>query len=258
MKRYLIANWKMQLTEAESAKLAADIVKRIAPQAAAAKDFTAVLCPSHLAMDEVSDAVRGTGVALGGQDTFWEDKGAYTGEISPMTLKENGCSYCIVGHSERRTHLGETDAMVHRKTAALLRRDINPIICVGETKAERDAGKRDSVIIGQVRAALDGLRPVGTQVVIIAYEPVWVIGTGQAVEPGDAAEAHNLIRETLLEMMPADVVERQCSVIYGGSVDSKNLASFLKMPVIEGALVGGASLNADEFVRMSELAMDLG
>jgi len=257
MKRYLIANWKMQLNEAESAKLAADIVKRIAPQAAEAKDFTAVLCPSHLAMDEVSGVVRGTSVALGGQDVFWEDKGAFTGEISPRTLKENGCSYCIVGHSERRAHLGETDEMVHKKAEALLQHDINPIICVGETKAERDAGKRDAVVIRQVRAALDGLRPVGTHDIIIAYEPVWVIGTGQAVEPGDAAEAHSLIRETLLEMMPADVVERQCSVIYGGSVDSGNLASFLKIPVIEGALVGGASLNANEFVRMAELAMDL-
>lgn len=257
MRRYLIANWKMQLNEADSASLAADIVKRIASQVAGSQSLTAVLCPSHLAMGEVEDAVRGTDVALGGQDVFWEDKGAYTGEISPVTLKEYGCTYCIVGHSERRQYLGETDEMVHRKAAALLRHGINPIVCVGETKEEREAGKRDSVVISQVRGALEGLRPVGNQSVIVAYEPVWVIGTGQAVDPGDAAEAHSLIRETLMEMLPADVVERQCFVIYGGSVDSRNLAGFLEVPVIEGALIGGASLKAEEFARMAEVALDM-
>jgi triosephosphate isomerase len=255
--RFLIANWKMQLNEAESAALAADIVKRIAPQAAGSESLATVLCPSHLSMGVVADSVQGTDIALGGQDVFWEDKGAYTGEISPVTLKGHGCTYCIVGHSERRTHLGETDDMVHRKAAALLRHDINPIVCVGETKEEREAGKRDSVVIGQVRAALEGLRPVGNQSIIVAYEPVWVIGSGQAVEPNDAAEAHSLIRETLLEMMPADVVERQCFVIYGGSIDSGNLATFLQVPVIEGALIGGASLRPDEFARMAEIVLDM-
>lgn len=257
MKRYLIANWKMQLNESESASLASDIVKRIAPQVADSDRLVTVLCPSHLSIGEVADAVRGTSVGLGGQDVFWEDKGAFTGEISPVTLKELGCNYCIVGHSERRQHLGETDEMVRRKAGALLRHGINPIVCVGETKEERDAGRRDAVVIGQVRAALDGLRPVGNQAIIVAYEPVWVIGTGQAVEPNDAAEVHSLIRETLLEMLPADIVERQCFVIYGGSVDSGNLAGFLEVPVIEGALIGGASLKADEFARMAEVALDL-
>jgi triosephosphate isomerase len=216
-----------------------------------------VLCPSHLSIGEVADAVQGTDIALGGQDVFWKDKGAYTGETSPATLKELGCAYCIVGHSERRHHLGETDEMVHKKAEALLQHDINPIVCVGETKEEREAGKLDAVVIRQVRAALEGLRPVGNQAIIVAYEPVWVIGTGQAVEPNDAAEAHSLIHETLLEMMPADVVERQCFVIYGGSVDSKNLAGFLQVPVIEGALIGGASLRGDEFARMAESVLDL-
>jgi triosephosphate isomerase len=257
MKRYLIANWKMQLNEADSAALAKDIVQRIAPQVADAENLVTVLCPSHLAIGEVADAVRGTAVGLGGQDVFWEDKGAYTGEISPATLKELGCTYCIIGHSERRQYLGETDEMVHRKAEALLRHDINPIVCVGETKEERDSGKRDAVVISQVRAALEGLRPVGNQSIVIAYEPVWVIGTGQAVDPNDAAEAHSLIRETLMEMLPADVVERQCFVIYGGSIDSGNLAGFLQVPVIEGALIGGASLRSDEFARMTEVALDM-
>ncbi|MEA3249087.1 MAG: triose-phosphate isomerase [Patescibacteria group bacterium] len=258
MKRYLIANWKMQLNEADSAALASDIVKRIAPQVADSDKVVTVLCPSHLSIGEVADAVRGTAVGLGAQDVSWEDKGALTGEISPVTLKELGCAYCIVGHSERRQKLGETDEMVHKKAEALLRHDINPIICVGETKEERDAGKRDAVVIGQVRAALEGLRPVGNQDIVVAYEPVWVIGTGQAVEPNDAAEVHQLIRETLLEMLPADIVEQQCFVIYGGSIDSKNLAGFLEVPIIEGALIGGASLRADEFVRMTEIVLDMG
>jgi triosephosphate isomerase len=257
MKRFLIANWKMQLNEAESAALASDIVRRIAPQVASAENLTVVLCPSHLSIGEVADKVSGTAVGLGGQDVFWEDKGAFTGEISPVTLKELGCSYCIVGHSERRTKLGETDEMVHEKVEALLRHDISPIICVGETKEERDEGKRDAVVIRQVRAALEGLRPVGNQAIIIAYEPIWVIGTGQAVDPADAAEAHSLIRETLLELLPNDVVERQCFVVYGGSADSSNLAGFLEVPIIEGALVGGASLKPEEFARMAEIALDM-
>ncbi|MBU1915859.1 triose-phosphate isomerase, partial [Patescibacteria group bacterium] len=195
------------------------------------------------------------GISVGAQNVFWEDKGAYTGEISPLNLKDLGCDYCIVGHSERRTFLNESDEMVQRKVAALLRHNINPIICVGETRAEREAGKRDAVIIKQVQAALaeGGSRPTGNQHIIIAYEPVWVIGTGQAVSPTDAAAVHHIIRDMLREMYSVDEVEKNCFVIYGGSVNVTNLSAFLQEDVIEGALVGGASLQADEFIRLAEL-----
>ncbi|MFH1046751.1 MAG: triose-phosphate isomerase [Patescibacteria group bacterium] len=254
--RYLIANWKMQLNESESESLAKQIIELLPDVAAATSSAVElVLCPSHLSLSHVADAVRGRGIALGAQDVFWEDKGAFTGEISPRTLKELGCAFCLVGHSERRQHLNETDQIVCRKTTALLRHDISPIICVGETLAERNAGQRDAVVIRQVRSALDEgrLRPVGNQRIIIAYEPVWVIGTGRAVDPNDAAAAHQLIRDELSEMFPGDVVEKNCFVVYGGSVDSKNIGDFLSIPIIEGALVGGASLKADEFVRMTEV-----
>jgi len=256
MTKYLIGNWKMQLNEAESEALAKEVVRLWAGQGAEKPDAVVVICPSHMALEECAKSVKGTPVALGAQDVFWEDKGAYTGEISPKTLKELGCEYCIVGHSERRQYLGESDEMVNKKTLALLRHDITPIICVGETMEERSGGRRDAVVISQVRSALAGVKPVGNQRVIVAYEPRWVIGTGKAVSPEDAAEMHHLILGTLHEMLPSDVVEDRCAVIYGGAVDSKNLAGFLAMDVIRGALVGGASLKPQEVAGMAEVMVD--
>ncbi len=256
MTTYLIANWKMQLNESESEALAKEIVRLWAGQAVSRPNVAMALCPSHMALPSVAATLKGTPIALGAQDVFWEGKGAYTGEISPATLKELGCEYCIVGHSERRQHLGETDAMVNRKALALLEAGITPIVCVGETMEERRAGTRDAVVIGQVRAALSETRLVGNRKLIIAYEPRWVIGTGQAVAPSDAAEMHALIRATLHEIFSDDVVEQKCAIIYGGAVDEKNVAGFLETEVIHGVLVGGASLKAKEFVAMAELAAD--
>jgi triosephosphate isomerase len=257
MTRYIIGNWKMQLNEPASKELAAEVVRLWSAQGGGG-DTAVVICPSHDALDAVGEIIKGTNVAMGAQDTFWEDKGAYTGEISPKTLKELGCTYCIVGHSERRQYLGETDEMVRRKVEALLRHDLRPVICVGETREEREAGKRDAVVIGQVRAALQGLRPVGSQRIIVAYEPRWVIGTGKAVSPEDAASMHYLIQETLSDLFPRDVVEHQCGVIYGGSVDASNIRNFLAVEVIDGALIGGAALKAKDFVAMAEAAADVG
>ncbi len=253
---YLVGNWKMQLSQAESESLAKEVVRLWAAQGATASGVAVVACPSHMAIEEVAKVTRGTPVALGAQDAFWEDKGAFTGEVSPKALRELGVDYCIVGHSERRQHLGETDAMVNKKAVALLRNGITPIVCVGETKEERQAGKRDAVVIGQVRAALEGVALVGTQRVIVAYEPRWVIGTGQAVSPQDAAELHHLIRETLYELFGQDAALRQTAVIYGGAVDAKNLASFIAVDVIDGVLVGGASLKPQDFTAMAQIAAD--
>jgi triosephosphate isomerase len=254
--KYLIGNWKMQLNETESEALAAEVVRLWAAQGATKSNVTVVLCPSHMALEEAAKVTRGTPVALGAQDTYWEDKGAFTGEISPKTLKELGCEFCIVGHSERRQYLGETHEMVNKKALALLRNGMTPIICVGETLEERNAGRRDAVVISQVRAALAGVQLVGSQRVIVAYEPRWVIGTGKAVSPEDAAEMHHLILGSLQELFTPEVVDRQFSVIYGGAADSKNLAGFLAMDVIHGALVGGASLKPQEFASMAEIAAD--
>ncbi len=256
-KKFLIGNWKMQLNSADSVAVAKEVVRLWAGQGALKPNVVTVLCPSHVSLSAVHGVLNGTSVNMGAQDVFWEDKGAYTGEIAPATLKELGCEYSLVGHSERREFLGETDEMVQKKTAALLRHNIHPIVCVGETMEERRSGRRDSVVINQVRAALKDNRPFGTQNIIIAYEPRWVIGSGQAVSPDDAASMHQLIKQTLYDLLPADIVDNQVAIIYGGSVDSSNLAGFLKVDVIHGALIGGASLKAAEFVRMAEVAADL-
>ena len=252
--KYVIGNWKMQLSDAESETLAREVVRFWDAEGAKNPGVSVVVCPSHLAIEKVWPAVRGTTVALGSQDVFWEDKGAYTGEVSARTLKEIGCEYSIVGHSERRQHLGETDEMVNKKTLALLRNQMTPIICVGETMEERREGRRDAVVIGQVRGALKGIRPVGNQRIIIAYEPRWVIGTGQAVEPQDAAAMHRLIVDALHEHCPSDYVRQQTAVVYGGSVDSSNVGGFLAQDTIHGVLVGGASLKLQEFIAIARVA----
>lgn len=253
---FVIGNWKMQLSETESESLAKEVVRLWGAEGAVRPSVAVVICPSHMAIEETAKIVRGTPVALGGQDSFWEDKGAYTGEISPKTLREFGCEYCLVGHSERRQHLGETDEMVNKKVKALLRHGIDPVVCVGETLDERRAGKRDAAVIGQVRAGLAGVAPVGSQRIIVAYEPRWVIGGDRAVSPEDAAEMHHLIRETLREMLGAETADCRCAVIYGGAVDSKNFAGFLAVAVIQGVLVGGASLRPEEFASLARIAAD--
>lgn len=254
--KYIIANWKMQLSEAESKKAAKEMVRLWSAQAEEHPEVRMVICPGPTPLETVGDVLGGTNIALGAQDVFWEEKGAYTGEISPKTLKEVGCEYCIAGHSERREYMGETDEMVNKKTKALLKYGMVPIICVGETRAERDEGRKDAVVISQVKAALEGVSLVGNQKIIVAYEPRWVIGTGQAVSPDDAASMHHLINETIKGLYPS-APKDQFTVIYGGSADSKNIAGFMAMDVINGVLVGTAALNVEEFIRMAEIMADM-
>lgn len=254
---HLIANWKTQLGVSESQDLAKEMVRLWAGQAASQPNVNVVICPSFAAIEEVRAEIKGTSIGLGAQDCFWDNKGAYTGEVSPLSLKEEGCRYCIVGHSERRKYLGETDEMVRKKVKALLAVGLIPIVCVGETREEREAGQRDATVINQLKNALEGNRPVGVQSVIIAYEPRWAIGVGQAVSPDDAASMHSLIYETLNGFIQPDSVRRQFSVIYGGSADAANISGFLRLPMIDGVLVGTAALKAKEFVRMAEVAADL-
>ena len=212
-----------------------------------------VLCPSFTALAALHGFLEEENPAnfkIGSQDIFWEEKGSYTGEVSSKMLKEAGCHYAIVGHSERRTNLGETDVMVNKKVKACLENDLTPIICVGETLEERQKGIRDVRVARQTSEALRGVELFGNKKIIIAYEPVWVIGTGQAVEPEDAEHSHKMIRETLLELFPADVLEKHFRIIYGGSIDSGNIKDFTEKENIGGVLVGGASLKAGEFVKM--------
>lgn len=250
-KKIFVANWKMNLSVVETVNLAVRLKEGL-PKIDSEKTEI-ILCPSFTSLFPLHDLLQKDNplnFRLGAQDVFWEEKGAFTGEISPKMLKEVGCSHVIVGHSERRKNLGETDEMVNQKVKAALGHDLVPIVCVGETFEERQKGIRDVVVARQTNMALKGVELFGNKKIIIAYEPVWVIGTGQAVDPEDAEHSHRMIREALLEIFPVDIVEKHFQIIYGGSVDSKNIRDFTEKETIEGVLVGGASLKAEEFVKM--------
>ncbi|MBI5071556.1 triose-phosphate isomerase [Candidatus Falkowbacteria bacterium] len=250
-KNIFVANWKMNLTVAETKNLAEKLGQSLR---SFKNDKTEIiLCPAFTALDDLCTVLRKENPAdlkIGAQDVFWEEKGAFTGEISAKMLKEVDCRYVIVGHSERRKNLGETDEMVNKKVKILLENDLVPIVCVGETFLERQKGLRDVIVARQTEAALRDVKLFGNKKIIIAYEPVWVIGTGQAVEPEDAEHSHRMIREALMENFPADVLEKHFQIIYGGSVDSKNIKDFVDRENIDGVLVGGASLKVEEFVKM--------
>ena len=189
---------------------------------------------------------------LGAQNCFWEDKGSFTGEISPLYLKKIGIKFVIVGHSERREHLKELDEMVHKKVKAVLDNELCPIICVGETFEERQEKRKDYVIIQQVFKALSGLMPKEQDKIVIAYEPVWVIGSGQAVNSDEAEYTNQIIRQAAVDCLPSNFVLNNMKFIYGGSIDENNVDEFLGKKTIDGFLVGGASLKAEKFLAIAD------
>jgi triosephosphate isomerase len=236
-------NWKMHTTLDEFRALAGALRESLAGIAGVER----VVCPPSLYLLEARDVFAGTGVGVGAQNAHWEDKGAFTGEISPAMLV-GIAEYVIIGHSERRTYFCETDETVHRRTAAALRHGLRPIVCVGETLDERTAGHTEVVLERQVRTALTGLSlPDGF---IIAYEPVWAIGTGRAATGPLAAEAIAFIR-TLVGDLVGPARAATVRILYGGSVTAANIDEFMREPEIDGALVGGASLRADEFAEIT-------
>jgi len=244
----IIANWKMNLSLEESVTLVKAIDERIEKL----KESELVICPSFVFLDRIGQFLsnKKSKIKLGAQDIFWEEKGAYTGEISGKMLKEMGCEYVIIGHSERRGYLNETDEMVHQKVKTALDERLIPIICVGESFRERRSGQKDYVVIKQVNYALKGIEVVGSQKIIIAYEPVWVIGSGQAVKPEEAEYTHQVIRQALLDLYSPDLIEKNFRIIYGGSVDGKNIKSFLQREMVDGVLVGGASIKVETFIAL--------
>jgi triosephosphate isomerase len=243
MRQPLIAgNWKMHKTAAEGQALAQAI-----RQGLQTDHVEVVLCPPFTALSAVHAVLQGSSIRLGAQNMHWEDAGAFTGEISPVMLKE-WCRYVILGHSERRQHFHEDDEMIRRKVAAALRHGLTPILCVGETLAQREAGETGAVVAAQTRCALEGLTPEQAIGIVIAYEPVWAIGTGRAATGADAEEViRRWIRGTLAEQFGVEVAQR-VRVLYGGSVTPENIAEFVCRPSIDGALVGGASLRAESFL----------
>ena len=237
------ANWKMFKTVQEAVVFA----KQFKSLVADIEDVEIVVAPPFTAVHAVCEAVRNSNVGVAGQDLHWEREGAFTGEISGVMLAEAGALYAIIGHSERRRLFGETDEGVARKVRGALAAELTPIVCVGETLDERDGGRMLAVLDGQVRLGLDGLTAEEAPGLVVAYEPVWAIGTGRNASPAQAAEAHGHIRRRLLEMF-GDAAAEHIRVIYGGSVKPDNIAVLIAEPDIDGALVGGASLDVQSFV----------
>ena len=243
LRRPLVAgNWKLHKTLTESVELAQAIVRDVA----SGSMTEVVVAPVFTALAKVGDVLAGTMISLSSQDVCWETQGAFTGEVGPLQLVDVGCRYAIVGHSERRQWFGDTDEAVRRKTRAALEHGLRPIVCVGETLEERDAGQAERVVVRQLRAALRELDAEPAAEVVIAYEPVWAIGTGRNAQPQDAQEMHARIRATLAELFGQPLADRT-RVLYGGSVKPDNAKALMAQPDLDGALVGGASLSADSF-----------
>jgi len=249
-KPILAGNWKMNMTIAE----ATDFVRTIRRGLNEIKTVDRVICPPFTALAALKDLLSATEIGLGAQNMHWEEAGAYTGEISPAMLKEL-CQYVILGHSERRAFFGETDEGINRKLKAALAHGLLPIVCVGETESEYDAGSTEQVVGGQVRGCLAGLTTAQVAGLVIAYEPVWAIGTGRAATPAGAGSVIGLTIRGTIAGLYDEATAQAVRVQYGGSVKPSNVAEFMAHPDIDGALVGGASLKPD-FVDLVRIAAE--
>ena len=244
-------NWKMNKLTDEARKLAGDV----AEAAPALDEVELVLGPTFVSLPAVSEEIGEADVGLSAQNVHWSNSGAYTGEISPEMLTDVGCTHAIIGHSERRQYFGETDVSVNRRARAALEGDLTPIICVGESLAERSAGETELKIKLQTRAALSEVDPEEARDVIIAYEPLWAIGTGETATPEQAQQAHATIRGLIADIYD-DGVADDVRILYGGSVKPHNIDGLIEKPDLDGALIGGASLQADSFLSIARSVQD--
>ena len=251
--KHLIANWKMKLSPLDEIELALKVGKiNFDPN-----KVKISLNPSFLSLIRIGEIVKKTSVELGAQDCFWEDKGAFTGEISPQYLRDICCQNVIIGHSERRAYLGESDTMINKKIRTIIDCGLTPVLCVGESAEQRHSGSRDHIVRRQVELGLHNINIVGYQKLLIAYEPIWAIGTGQPANISDIIYMHQVIYQTLIDLFPKSIVQNNTFVLYGGSVDSSNAGSFLREELIDGVLIGGASLIIDEFAKIIQIADSL-
>jgi len=246
----IAGNWKMNTTRASAVELA----RKVSVAAANAKHVDVLVCPPFPYLTPVRDALGTGGVALGAQNVYFEPPGAFTGEVAVEMLLDVGCRYVILGHSERRHVLGENDAVINRKVQASLAKGLDVILCVGELLQERQAGRTEAVLDAQMSGGLSGVSAEALAHVVLAYEPVWAIGTGVTASPEQADSAHAHLRKWLAGRYNPQVAQRM-RILYGGSVKPDNAASLLGLPNVDGALVGGASLKADQFVPIIEAAV---
>jgi len=246
MRKKLIAgNWKMYKSPAEAAELAEELKRSIG----SVTEVDVLVCPPFVDLDRVKHALDGSVIKLGAQDVYWENEGAFTGEISAQMLKEAGCEYVIAGHSERRHIFGDTNEEVNRKAKALLAAGLKPIVCIGEKIEEREAGQTEAVLEEQTRNSLAGIDGESFKNIVIAYEPVWAIGTGKTATPEIAEQAHKFVRSLIESITDSETAKRQI-ILYGGSVKPDNVKELMNESDIDGALVGGASLKSDSFTKI--------
>jgi triosephosphate isomerase len=246
MRRPLIAgNWKMHMRLGE----ASELTRRVVDGCRGFDDVDVVLMPPFTALTTVASATAGSPIRLGAQDLHWEEKGAYTGEVSPVMLKDVGCTYALVAHSERRQLFGETDRSANRKVLAALAHDLVPVLCVGESDAERDRGVTFVVVDRQVKEGLKDVSESQLDGLVVAYEPIWAIGTGRTATPAQAEEVHQSIRGQLAKLFGSQAAAK-VRILYGGSVKADNVDDLMAEADIDGALVGGASLDASSFTRI--------
>ena len=236
-------NWKMNTSVDEALKLAQDMVEALD----SISTVEVVLCPPFVSLEPVGRVIRGSSIRLGAQNMYYQEKGAFTGEISPMMLK-GLCQYVILGHSERRQHFGETDKLVNLKLKAAFEAGLRPILCVGETLEQREAGEAGRIVTDQLKVGLAHLHNIDQ--LVVAYEPVWAIGTGVAATPDTASEMMGGVILTTLKNLCGEQAAMQVPLLYGGSVNPENAEGYLKQESVHGALVGGASLQADQFVEI--------
>ncbi len=248
---FMAGNWKMNKTTGE----AIDLVRELKAAISGVKGVEVAVAPPFTALYAVCKELEGSSIRLAAQNLYWEEKGAFTGEVSPLMLKEVGCHYVIIGHSERRQFFGETDETVNRRIKAALAQGLKVIFCIGEILKEREEGKTFSVIERQVEDGLKNLSDKEMKNIVIAYEPIWAIGTGKTATPGQAEEVHRFIRGKIEKLYSQEVSE-EIRIQYGGSVTPENIKGLMEQANIDGALVGGASLKAESFskiVRFKEL-----
>jgi triosephosphate isomerase len=241
----IAGNWKLFKTIGEAVALVSDLK----PLVAGANGVEIVVAPVFTVLSRVADAAAGSSIRLAGQDCFWEEEGAFTGEVAPKLLRDAGCSHVIIGHSERRQYFGETDETVNKKTRAAVAAGLTAIVCVGETLAERESDRTFEVIETQIKGGLTGLSVEAFKQVVIAYEPVWAIGTGKTASDGQAQEVHAFIRDLVAKLFGQPVADA-IRILYGGSVKPENVKGLMAQSDIDGALVGGASLKADSFAAI--------
>ncbi|MFA5063717.1 MAG: triose-phosphate isomerase [Candidatus Omnitrophota bacterium] len=255
MRKTIIAgNWKMYKTIKEAIELSNGLKRELFKLDKQGIDV--VLCPPFTALSEVYEVISESDIMLGGQNLYWLDEGAFTGEVSGKMLKEAGCSFVIIGHSERRQFFGETNESVNKKIKAALGNSLTPIVCVGELLKEREAGETFDVLEDQIQNGLAGFSQDDILKIVVAYEPVWAIGTGKTATPAQAQEVHKYIRELLGKLYGKDVAS-QLRIQYGGSVKPENITELMNQPDVDGALVGGASLKVESFADIVKKAAEV-